>query len=130
MAAVDLGRLRQVALYAGDLDRAIEFYRDVLGMTFVAKFDPPGLAFFDLDGVRLLLEASAPQSLLYHRVDDIDAAHAALGEAGVELIGEPHLIFTDDAGQFGEPGTEIWQTALHDSEGNLVILEEGRTPAG
>jgi methylmalonyl-CoA/ethylmalonyl-CoA epimerase len=119
-------KLRQVALHVEDLDRAIAFYRDVLGVTFVAKFEPPGLGFFDLDGVRLLLEAGAPASLLYLEVDDIEAAHRKLGEAGIELVGEPHLIFRDDAGQFGPPGTEVWQAAFRDSEGNLVVLEEGR----
>jgi methylmalonyl-CoA/ethylmalonyl-CoA epimerase len=126
VAALDLRRLRQVALHAEDLDRAIAFYRDVLGLTFVARFEPPGLAFFDLDGVRLLLEGGAPASLLYLEVDDVVAAHAALGDAGVELVGEPHLIFRDDAGQFGPAGTEVWQAAFKDSEGNLVVLEEGR----
>lgn len=126
MAVLSVRTLRQVALHAGDLDRAVAFYRDVLGLTFVATFEPPGLAFFDLDGVRLLFEAGAPASLLYLGVDDIAAAHAALGEAGVELVDEPHVIFRDDEGRFDAPGTEIWQAAFKDSEGNLVVLEEGR----
>ena len=119
-----------MALHAADLDRAVAFYRDVLGLTFVARFDPPGLAFFDLDGTRLLLEAGAPPSLLYLEVDDIQGAVAALGEAGVTLEGEPHVIFRDDEGRFGVPGTEIWQAGFKDSEDNLVVLEEGRPPAG
>lgn len=123
---VATGRLRQVALHVDDLDRAIAFYRDVVGLRFVAKFEPPGLGFFDLGETRLLLEGGAPASLLYLDVDDIAAAHAALGDAGVELEGEPHLIFRDDTGQFGPPGTEVWQAAFRDSEGNLVVLEEGR----
>ena len=127
MAVVSVTGLRQVALRAEDLDRAVAFYRDVLGLTFVARFDPPGLAFFDLgDGLRLLFEAGAPPSLLYLGVDDIAAAHAALGEAGVELVGEPHVIFRDDEGRFDAPGTEIWQAGFKDTEGNLVVLEEGR----
>lgn len=129
MAPVTSGRLRQVALRAADLDRAVAFYRDVLGLPFVARFDPPGLAFFDLDGVRLLLEAGAPPSLLYLDVDDIAAAHAALGEAGVTLVDQPHVIFRDDEGRFGAPGTEVWQAAFEDSEDNLVVLEEDRPPA-
>lgn len=125
MADLATGRLRQVALHVDDLDRAIGFYRDVVGLRFVARF-PPGLGFFDLDGTRLMLEASAPASLLYLEVDDVVATHAALGDAGVELEGEPHLIFRDDTGQFGPPGTEVWQAAFRDPEGNLVVLEEGR----
>jgi methylmalonyl-CoA/ethylmalonyl-CoA epimerase len=122
-------RLAQVALHASDLDRAIAFYRDVLQVPFVAKFDPPGLAFFDLGGTRLMLEGAAPSSLLYWRVDAIDSACADLADRGVELVSEPHLIFRDDAGQFGPPGMEVWQAAFHDSEGNLVVLDEDRPPA-
>ena len=44
-----------------------------MAVPLVARFDPPGLAFFDLGNVRLLLEAGAPASLLYLEVDDIEA---------------------------------------------------------
>ena len=48
--------LVQVAQRAQDLDRAAAFYADLLGRPPTARFDPPGLLFFDLDGVRLLLD--------------------------------------------------------------------------
>ena len=48
-------RVHQVAQRAEDLDRAVEFYRDALGVPLIARFDPPGLAFFDLGNTRLLL---------------------------------------------------------------------------
>ena len=63
--------LRQVAQHVDDMDRAVGFYRDVLGLDLVARFDPPGLAFFDLGGIRLLLESGAPPSLLYLNVGDV-----------------------------------------------------------
>src|SRR4051812_3063524 len=50
-----LGRLHQIALKATDLEASIVFYRDLLGLPFIARFEPPGLAFFDLDGTRLML---------------------------------------------------------------------------
>lgn len=52
-------RLRQVARYADDLDRTADIYTGILAGTMIAKFDPPGLAFVGLDGVRLLLERAA-----------------------------------------------------------------------
>ena len=64
--------LRQVAQHVEDLDRAVAFYRDVVGLDLIARFDPPGIAFFDLGGTRLLLEPGAPSALLYLGVANID----------------------------------------------------------
>ena len=121
--------LRQVAQRAVDLDRAVTFYRDVLGARLLARFDPPGLAFFDLGGVRLLLETAAPPALLYLHVDDVETACTALRARGVDLEAEPHMIHADEAGLFGPPGGEEWMAFLRDSEGNLVGLSS-RRPAG
>jgi len=123
---VTVTRLHQVALHVEDMDRAVAFYRDVLGLPLVARFDPPGLAFFDLGNVRLLLEVGAPASLLYLEVDAIDATRSRLVDAGVTFVDEPHLIFADTEGTFGPPGTGEWMTFLRDPEGNLLALVERR----
>ena len=120
-------RLHQVAQRAEDLARAVAFYRDTLGLAFVKVFDPPGLAFFDLGDTRLMIERGAPSSLLYLEVEDIEGVHRSLTEAGVEFVEPPHLIFTDDDGTFGPPGTEEWMAFLKDSEGNTVGLVERRS---
>jgi methylmalonyl-CoA/ethylmalonyl-CoA epimerase len=130
-------QLLQVAQHAEDLDRAAAFYADVLGAAPVARFDPPGLLFFDLDGVRLLLDKAVPPALLYLRVDDARSFLDSLRERGVTIDTEAHLIHTDDDGVFGPPGTEEWMGFFRDSEGNLVgcasrhpppILVESDTP--
>ena len=121
-------RLHQIAQHADDLDRAVAFYRDTLGLRFVGRFDPPGLAFFDLGNTRLLLEANAPTAILYLEVGDIDASSQALRDADVTLVGEPHLIHRDEAGDFGPPGSEEWMAFFRDSEDNLVGLVERRRP--
>jgi methylmalonyl-CoA/ethylmalonyl-CoA epimerase len=118
--------LHQVAQRVTDLDRAEAFYRDVLGLRRLARFDPPGLVFFDLDGTRLLLEAGATSALLYLRTDDIDATYKFLGEKGVTLVGEPHMIHRDDDGIFGPAGAEEWMAFFRDSEDNLLGLAERR----
>jgi len=123
---MNITRLHQVAQRAEDLDRATAFYRDVLGLRHLASYDPPGLVFFDLDGARLLLERAAPSSLLYVEVPDIDAAVEALRAKGVEIASEPHMIFADSDGTFGEAGTEEWMAFFKDTEGNLVGLVERR----
>jgi methylmalonyl-CoA/ethylmalonyl-CoA epimerase len=122
-------QLLQVAQHAEDLDRAAAFYADVLGAAPVARFDPPGLLFFDLDGVRLLLEKAVPPALLYLRVDDVHAFLDSLRGRGVTIESEAHLIHTDDAGVFGQPGTEEWMGFFRDSEGNLVGCASRHAPA-
>jgi methylmalonyl-CoA/ethylmalonyl-CoA epimerase len=123
---MNIDRLHQVAQRAEDLERAIAFYRDVIGLRLIASFDPPGLAFFDLSNTRLLVERAAPVSLLYLEVPDVSAAYSRLGDAGAELVDPPHLIYRDDDGTFGPAGTEEWMAFFKDSEGNLVGLVERR----
>src|SRR4051812_4090942 len=123
-------RLRQVAQHVEDLDRAVAFYRDVVGLDFIARFDPPGLAFFALGTTRLLLEGGAPPALLYLGVDDVAAVTEQLRAAGVAIDSEPHVIFVDDAGEFGPAGESEEMAFFRDSEGNLVGLAGRRAPVG
>ena len=120
--------LRQVSQGARDLDRAVAFYRDVLEVPFVARYG--GLAFFDLGGVRLLLEASPEPatSILYLGVVDIRSARATLEARGVAFEDEPHAIFTDTEGTFGPAGEAEWMTFFRDSEGNLLALSSREPP--
>ena len=95
--------LVQVAQHAEDLDRAVAFYEELLGVKVAARFDPPGLAFFMLDGTRLLLDKAAPTSLLYLAVDDVEYSVDQLRSRGVAITTEPHVIFqhTDDTLEIG-----------------------------
>jgi methylmalonyl-CoA/ethylmalonyl-CoA epimerase len=120
-------RLVQIAQHAADLDRAARFYSDLLGAPPAARFDPPGLLFFDLDGVRLLLDAGAPSALVYLRVDDVHAALGRLGET-VEVVTEPHMIFHHDDDALGPAGQDEWQAFIQDSEGNTVGLVSFAAP--
>jgi methylmalonyl-CoA/ethylmalonyl-CoA epimerase len=116
--------VRQIGLPARDLDRAVEYYSAVLGVPVVARYG--SLAFFDLDGVRVLLETAedpaARAGVLYLAVDDIDAAHAELVARGVSFQSAPHLVFRDDEGTFGPAGDEEWMAFFLDSEGNQLAL--------
>ena len=113
-----LTEVGQIAVTVEDVGRATAFYRDVLGVPFL--FDaPPGLAFFDLGGIRLMLsrpEGVGPSaSTLYFRATDIQAAYETLLSHGVEFLGEPHVVHrTDDY--------ELSLAAFNDSEGNVMAL--------
>ena len=117
-----LERIHQIAVFANDLDEAIVFYRDVLGATYITRFDPPGLVFFDFAGTRLLLEKTAPKATVYFRVPDIHAAHKELRAKDVKFIAEPHMIFRDDNGIFGEAGEEEWMAFFSDPSDNILAL--------
>jgi methylmalonyl-CoA/ethylmalonyl-CoA epimerase len=93
-----LARIHQIAQVVHDLDRAVTFYRDVLGVPLIFTA-PPSLAFFDCGGVRLMLSPPSPGfdhpgSVLYFAVEDIVATHAALAAHGVAFTEAPHKIAT------------------------------------
>ena len=131
MSTAPVSGLRQVGRSVVDLDRAVEFHRDVLGLTLIQQFGEQ-LAFFDIDGVRLMLETNPVvtpnDTTLYLQVADIHAAVGELEESGVVFIGEPHVIFDDPTGIFGAAGEEEWMAFFHDPDGNLLALAS-RIPA-
>ena len=116
----------QVAQHADDLDRARDFYTRLLGAEPSGFFDPPGLLFFRAGSVRLLLEQAAPSALIYLKVDDLEATVETLRADGVEIVAEPHLIFTHADDRLGPAGTAEHMAFLRDSEGNTVALVSHR----
>lgn len=112
----------QVAQRAVDLDRATEFYANLLGTQPAGVFDPPGLVFFQVGAVRLLLDRAAPSALIYLRVDDVRVFVEEWRARGGAVEKEPHTIFqhTDDA--LGPAETDEWMAFIRDSEDNLVGL--------
>jgi|SRR5436190_618891 len=117
--AVHLAQIGQIAVNVHDLDRAVTFYQQTLGMTLL--FRVPNLAFFDCGGVRLMLappekpEFDHPASVIYYNVADLPAVHSALAARQVEFEAAPHLIAR-------MPDHELWMAFLRDSEGNMLGL--------
>jgi predicted enzyme related to lactoylglutathione lyase len=112
-------RIHQIGVTVRDLDRAVAFYRDSLGLTFLFRA-PPGLAFFDCGGVRIMLSlpeggASAGNSVLYYGAEDIHASHRTLAARGVQFMREPHLIAR-------LPDRDVWLAEFRDSEDNVLAL--------
>lgn len=114
-----LSQIGQIAVRVRDLDRAVAFYRDRLGMRFL--FTAPGLAFFQCGDVRLMLtgaeapEFDHPASVLYFSVEDIDVAYRTLHERGVEFRDEPHLIHR--AEQY-----DLWMAFFRDADDNTFAI--------
>jgi catechol 2,3-dioxygenase-like lactoylglutathione lyase family enzyme len=118
-----LRSIGQIHVSVSDVDRAVAFYRDTLGMTFLFQVPGQPMAFFDCDGVRLYLgepesEEYRSRAMIYFRVSDIDEASAALREDGVELD-EPHLVHRAE-------DHELWMTFLRDPDGNNLALMQER----
>ena len=124
-STLHLDQIGQIAMPVRDVEKAIAFYRDVLGMRFLFKA-PPGLGFFDCAGVRLMLskpsspEYDHPGSVLYFKVDDLQASHRDLVAKGVTFVSDPHLIAK-------MPDHELWMAFFKDTEGNtLALMSEKR----
>ena len=119
-AEIGITRLGQIQIPTHDVERAAGFYENVLGLKLLFKA-PPGLAFFDCGGVRLMLdrpekpEFDHPSSILYFAVPDIQSAHARMKGLGVKFEDEPHLLAK-------MPDHDLWMTFFRDSEGNLMGL--------
>src|SRR5579871_1407749 len=118
--AIGISRLGQVQIRAHDVERAAKFYESVLGLKLLFKA-PPGLAFLDCGGVRLMIdhpekpEFDHDSSILYFAVPDISAAFEQMKARGVKFEDEPHMIAR-------MPDHDLWMTFFRDSEGNMMAL--------
>jgi methylmalonyl-CoA/ethylmalonyl-CoA epimerase len=127
MSAAGLARIHQISMRAHDIERAVRFYKETLGIPFLFMA-PPRLAFFNCDGVRLMLSTPEPGfdhpgSVLYFAVEDIGHSHQMLSSRGVTFRSIPHKIAT-------LADREVWLADFEDSEGNvLALMSEPRLTA-
>ena len=126
VADVKLSQVEQIAIIVHDVDRAVTFYRDLLGLPFL--FQVPQMAFFQCGEVRLMLgipsapEFDHPSSIIYFRVTDIEATHQALVSRGVTFRSTPHLVHR-------AADHELWMAEFHDPDRNHLALMS-RKPLG
>jgi methylmalonyl-CoA/ethylmalonyl-CoA epimerase len=115
-----LSRIGQISVNVKDIDRAIGFYRDILGMAFLFEA-PPSMAFFDCDGIRLMLgvadrpDLDHPASIIYYKVADIERVYETFKARGVHFETKPHLVAP-------MPDYDLWLADFRDSENNLLAL--------
>jgi predicted enzyme related to lactoylglutathione lyase len=122
MANTDLSAasIGQASINVHDVERAVAFYRDALGMRFLFQAGPK-MAFFDCGGVRLMLavaekpEFDHPSSIFYFKVGHIQAVAATLQSRGVQFDAPPHFLAA-------MPDHDLWMAFFRDSEGNLQAL--------
>ncbi len=118
-SGIGIANIGQIAINVHDTARAVDFYRDALGLKLL--FTAGNLAFFDCGGVRLMLstperpEFDHPSSILYFRVADIQSAFARLVERNPKTESEPHIVAR-------MPDHDLWLAEFRDSEGNIMAL--------
>jgi catechol 2,3-dioxygenase-like lactoylglutathione lyase family enzyme len=112
------GSIGQISRTVRDIDASRNWYELVLELPHLYTFGT--LAFFACDGTRLMLtqaeKFNPDESILYFRVADIAATHAALLNKGVEFIAAPHRIHQH------EDGTEEWMAFFKDPDDRPLAL--------
>lgn len=117
-----IDKIKQIAINAENLDESVEFYEIILGAKLVARYDPPGLAFFDFDGTRLLVEKGGGIATIYFWVDDIIQGCQELEAKGITFDQPAQVIFQDEEGVFGNKGEAEWMAFFKDPAGNTLAL--------
>lgn len=119
--------IKQIAITVSDVEKALSFYRDILGLEFLFGAGP-NLAFLNADGVRIML--STPQgagavganSILYFNAKDIETAYKEFVKKGAKAEREPQLAAN-------LPDHDLWTGFLRDPDDNLVGLMEEKPKA-
>ena len=137
-------RITLITLGVDDLEKAVRFYRDGLGLRTEgivgAEFEYGAVAFFELHGgLKLALwprksiardagipvESSSPTEFtIGHNVSsksEVDAVMAQAGDAGAVVVKPAHDTFWGGyAGYFQDPDGHLWEVAWNP---NLIIQE-------
>jgi methylmalonyl-CoA/ethylmalonyl-CoA epimerase len=109
----------QVAVSTADLPRAIDFYRDTLGLTFL--FEVSGMAFFQVGAVRLMVGDAGPGfkpsrgSILYFNAPDLPALADKLEARGVRFVGPAETLQRTEQG-------DLMLRIFTDPDGNHLAL--------
>ncbi len=122
---MSLESIGQISVNVEDLDAAVDFYGEKLGLRLIGRF-PPGIAFFECDSVRIMVsspsaseETPSGNSVLYFNVPDIQAGHETLKSRGVEFTHEPHVVHS--AGDY-----ELWMAFFKDPDSNTMAIMDER----
>jgi catechol 2,3-dioxygenase-like lactoylglutathione lyase family enzyme len=138
-----IGPVHHHGIVVSDLDRAIEFYRDVLGFDLERRFEadpeafgqrlgvgraPAELAFLDAGSVRVELEThenTGESTSKSTQPTDVGVAHLCLEVDDIDRVYhslEDDTEFLSPPGRASDSGARI--VYLHDPDGNLIELIE------
>ncbi|PEU16103.1 VOC family protein [Bacillus sp. AFS019443] len=119
METTMIQKVGQIGVPVKDLNKAINFYKDKLGLSLL--FHTDSMAFFECNGLRLFLslpekeEFAQSSSVIYFQVKKMKETYEELLSKGIIFIDEPHIV-----AKMGQ--TETWMTFFKDTEGNTHAL--------
>lgn len=120
---LEIESIGQIAIAVSDKTKAVEFYRDKLGLILLFEAGS-NLAFFDCGGTRLMIttlqgeERDHRTSVIYYKVKDISAAATIIKEKGIEFVREPQMAAKME-------DHELWIGFIRDPDENLIgIMSE------
>ncbi|KSU59048.1 glyoxalase [[Bacillus] enclensis] len=108
-------KVGQIGIPVKDLDRALRFYKETLGLPLL--FNTDRMAFLESGRLRLMLslpekdEFAHSSSVLYFQVKNIKETYERLSGKEIQFIGEPHMVAKMEQ-------TETWMVFFKDTEGN------------
>ena len=116
---MSLNQIGQIAIRVHDVDKAVGFYQNSLGMKLLFRVNR--MAFFDCGGIRILLslpetpELDHPSSTIYFKVEDIEGSYGVLKDRGVRFDSDPHKIADMH-------DHELWMAFFRDVDKNVLAL--------
>lgn len=123
MAAPSAPRLSNVILRVSDLDRALVFWRDQVGLPLAARGGP--FAFLDAGAAALVLNETEEASErgggltalteVVLEVPDVLAAHAEIAARGVPFRTPPRPVTGDET-------RDLWACDARDPDGHLFSI--------
>ncbi|TPE66864.1 VOC family protein [Halalkalibacterium halodurans] len=119
MATTMVQKVGQIGVPVKDLNRALDFYKEKLGLSLL--FNTDRMAFFECNGLRLMLslpekeEFANSSSVIYFQVTNIKEAYERLADKEVTFVDEPHVV-----AKMGQ--TETWMVFFKDTEDNTHAL--------
>jgi catechol 2,3-dioxygenase-like lactoylglutathione lyase family enzyme len=116
--APGLGPIMQILVPVSDVDRAADFYGDVLELPLIFRF--PGIVFFDVHGVRVYLATPTDadfggRATIYFRVDDVTGTLERLEAKGATVRERPEITHRTDS-------YDLWLAFVQDPDGNNIGL--------
>ncbi len=114
--------IKQIHVKIKDINRAIEFYQNVLELELLMAFPEQNMAFFECNGSRIYLGKNPEydsKAFIYYESNDIQTDFSKLKAHKVEIIKEPMMIHKSEE-------TESWLCAFKDSEGNILHLMQDK----